>query len=88
MNSHLFSLAKPDAIFMHCLPAHRGDEVTDDVIDCRRSVVFLQAENRLHVEKAIMLELMSAKPSTCAKCRVRRPRTCNSGGRHACPKQL
>ena len=61
VNSHLFSLAKPDAIFMHCLPAHRGDEVTDDVIDCRRSVVFLQAENRLHVEKAIMLELMSAK---------------------------
>jgi len=59
VNSKLFGLAKPDAIFMHCLPAHRGDEVTDDVIDCQRSVVFLQAENRLHIEKAIMLELMS-----------------------------
>jgi ornithine carbamoyltransferase len=59
VNARIFGAAKPDAIFMHCLPAHRGDEVTDDVIDCNRSVVFLQAENRLHVEKAIMMELMS-----------------------------
>ena len=58
VNAHLFSHAKPDAIFMHCLPAHRGDEVTNDVIDCPRSVVFQQAENRLHAQKAIMLELM------------------------------
>jgi ornithine carbamoyltransferase len=58
----LFQLAKPDAIFMHCLPAHRGDEVTDDVIDCPRSVVFQEAENRLHAQKAIMLELMKNVP--------------------------
>jgi ornithine carbamoyltransferase len=47
---------------MHCLPAHRGDEVTDDVIDCPRSVVFQEAENRLHAQKAIMLELMKNVP--------------------------
>ncbi len=58
VNMKLFSKAKPDAIFMHCLPAHRGDEVTDDVIDCPRSVVFQQAENRLHAQKAILLETM------------------------------
>jgi ornithine carbamoyltransferase len=58
VNAKLFAKAKPDAIFMHCLPAHRGDEVTDDVIDSPRSVVFQQAENRLHAQKAIMLELM------------------------------
>ena len=58
VNTQLFDLAKPDAIFLHCLPAHRGDEVTDEVIDCPRSFVFQQAENRLHAQKAIMLELM------------------------------
>ncbi len=58
MNAALFARAKPDAIFMHCLPAHRGDEVTDEVIDSPRSVVFQEAENRLHAQKAIMLELM------------------------------
>ena len=62
VNMKLFSIAKPDAIFMHCLPAHRGDEVTDDVIDHRRSVVFQEAENRLHVQKAIMFELMKDVP--------------------------
>jgi ornithine carbamoyltransferase len=58
VNAALFAHAKPDAIFMHCLPAHRGDEVTDEVIDSPRSVVFQEAENRLHAQKAIMLELM------------------------------
>ena len=59
VNAALFEHAKNDAIFLHCLPAHRGDEVTDDVIDSPRSFVFQQAENRLHAQKAIMLELMS-----------------------------
>jgi ornithine carbamoyltransferase len=58
VNAGLFALAQPEAIFMHCLPAHRGEEVTADVIDARQSVVFQQAENRLHVQKAILVELM------------------------------
>jgi ornithine carbamoyltransferase len=58
VNARLFGQAKQDAIFLHCLPAHRGDEVTDEVIDSPQSFVFVQAENRLHVQKAIMLELM------------------------------
>ena len=58
VNAHLFRHAKPDAIFMHCLPAHRGEEVTAEVIDSNRSVVFAQAENRLHAQKAILLRLM------------------------------
>jgi len=60
VNAKLFSHAKPDAIFLHCLPAHRGEEVTNDVIDSERSFVFEQAENRLHVQKALLLELMGA----------------------------
>ncbi|SFK03231.1 ornithine carbamoyltransferase [Celeribacter neptunius] len=50
----LMSLAKPDALFMHCLPAHRGDEVTNNVMDGPQSVIFDEAENRLHAQKAIM----------------------------------
>ncbi|MBM2840403.1 MAG: ornithine carbamoyltransferase [Bacteroidetes bacterium] len=58
INKELFSRAKRDAMFMHCLPAHRGEEVIDEVIDSENSVVFQEAENRLHIEKAIMLELL------------------------------
>jgi ornithine carbamoyltransferase len=58
VNEDLFTNADPNAVFMHCLPAHRGDEVTDEVIDSPRSVVFDEAENRLHVQKAIMLMLL------------------------------
>ena len=60
VNAKLFAHAKPDAIFLHCLPAHRGEEVTAEVINSERSFVFQQAENRLHVQKAILLELMGA----------------------------
>lgn len=62
VNSELFRLAKHEAIFMHCLPAHRGEEVTNEVMDSPWSVVFQQAENRLHVQKAILLELMKDVP--------------------------
>jgi len=54
VNARLMAGAKPDAIFMHCLPAHRGDEVTDEVIDGPQSVVFDEAENRLHAQKGIL----------------------------------
>jgi ornithine carbamoyltransferase len=59
VNDALMELAAPDALFMHCLPAHRGAEVTDSVMDSPGSVVFDQAENRLHVQKAILLMLLS-----------------------------
>ncbi len=58
VNQKLFSQAAKHAVFMHCLPAHRGDEVTAAVIDSPRSVVFDQAENRLHIQKAIMVLLL------------------------------
>ncbi|PDO09601.1 MAG: ornithine carbamoyltransferase [Candidatus Reconcilbacillus cellulovorans] len=58
VNEQLVRYAKPDFRFMHCLPAHRGEEVTDDVIDGDHSIVFDQAENRLHAQKAILTALM------------------------------
>jgi ornithine carbamoyltransferase len=59
VNDALFDLARPDAVFMHCLPAHRAEEVTDSVIEHSRSVVFDQAENRLHAQKALLLMMMA-----------------------------
>jgi ornithine carbamoyltransferase len=60
VNEALFSLAAPEAVFLHCLPAHRGLEVTDGVMDSPRSVVYDQAENRLHVQKAILYSLLAS----------------------------
>ena len=59
VNDALFSHAGPHAVFMHCLPAHRGSEVSAEVIDSPRSIVFEQAENRLHMQKAILLTLLN-----------------------------
>jgi len=61
VNGELLRHARFDALFMHCLPAHRGDEVTDEVIDSPHSIVYQEAENRLHAQKAILLELMQAR---------------------------
>ena len=60
VNARLMAKAKPDAIFMHCLPAHRGEEVTDEVIDGPQSVVFDEAENRLHAQKGILAWCLQA----------------------------
>jgi len=59
VNDSLFGMARPDAIFMHCLPAKRGEECTDSVMESDRSVVFDQAENRLHAQKALLLMLLN-----------------------------
>jgi ornithine carbamoyltransferase len=60
VNARLMAKAKPDAIFMHCLPAHRGEEVTDEVMDGPQSVVFDEAENRLHAQKGILAWCLAA----------------------------
>ena len=62
VNAHLMKAAGKDAVFMHCLPAHRGEEVTDDVIDGPQSVVFDEAENRLHAQKGVLAWCFGALP--------------------------
>ncbi len=64
VNEDLMSLAKPGAFFMHCLPAHRGEEVTSDVFESPASIVFDQAENRLHCQKALLLMLLAPQSAT------------------------
>jgi ornithine carbamoyltransferase len=61
VTSRLMARAKKDAVFMHCLPAHRGEEVTDEVIDSPNSIVYDQAENRLHVQKVLLTLLLGKK---------------------------
>ena len=61
VDAKLMGAAAPDAIFLHCLPAHRGEEVSADVIDGPQSVVWDEAENRLHVQKAIMAVVMGGE---------------------------
>ncbi|HEU4805581.1 MAG TPA: ornithine carbamoyltransferase, partial [Nitrobacter sp.] len=60
VDDRMMALARPEAIFMHCLPAHRGDEVTDEVIDGPQSVVFDEAENRMHAQKGILAWCLNA----------------------------
>jgi ornithine carbamoyltransferase len=64
VNEQLMSHAAPHAVFMHCLPAHRNAEVTDTVLDGSQSVVFEQAENRMHAQKALLLMLLGGAQSS------------------------
>ena len=67
VNKQLMSLGKKSAIFMHCLPAHRGEEVTDEIIDSKQSVVWDESENRLHSQKAIMYALFAGQEDLMEK---------------------
>ncbi|HWF09901.1 MAG TPA: ornithine carbamoyltransferase [Bryobacteraceae bacterium] len=72
VDDELFSHAEPGALFMHCLPARRGEEVTGNVIESSRSVVFDQAENRLHVQKALLLMLLDERTGDSPLCAGKR----------------
>jgi ornithine carbamoyltransferase len=77
VNPSLMALANGDAAFMHCLPAHRGEEVTDEVIDGPQSVVIEEAENRLHLQKALMARLVAARKP--ARTRAARAQAVGAG---------
>lgn len=62
VNNALLENAKKDVLVMHCLPAHRGEEITDAVMDGPRSIVYDQAENRLHIQKAVLETLLGGRP--------------------------
>lgn len=75
VDADLMAMAGPDACFMHCLPAHRGEEVTDEVIDSERSIVFDQAENRMHAQNALLLHLLAPRSPSGRRAEVvSRPR--------------
>jgi ornithine carbamoyltransferase len=61
VDARLLARARPDAIVLHCLPAHRGEEIAAEVIDGPRSLVFEQAENRLHAQKALLIRLLGGR---------------------------
>lgn len=89
VNASLLAQAAPDAVVMHCLPAHRGEEITEEVIEGPRSVVFPQAENRMHLQKAVLYELLGASAVTgAAPARgAVRPRRGAAGGRARADRQ-
>lgn len=86
VNAALVKLARPDVMVMHCLPAHRGQEITDDVADGHHSVIFPQAENRMHAQKAILAWLLgsqkkSAKPGSSRRPTIRKAKPKAKGRR-------
>jgi ornithine carbamoyltransferase len=62
VSEHTMSLAAPDAVFMHCMPAHRGQEVSEQVIDGPSSLIYQQAHNRMHAARAVLAFLLGVKP--------------------------
>ena len=81
VNAALLAEAAPDAIVMHCLPAHRGEEITDEVMDGPHSVVFQQAENRMHAQKAILYHLLAGQGARPAARPARRANTARKAAR-------
>ncbi len=69
VNGRLLAVAGPQALVMHCLPAHRGEEITSDVMDGPQSIIFDQSENRLHVQKALLVELIGTSPQPAGAAR-------------------